>query len=718
MKALRDASHLGASSSVRPGLKDTSARPRNSNSRAGDRDDKRSHRRSMSAPRSSTSTSTVTARDSRRPNDDNAIMTPPRSQTISGADTKNLTRHVSQPYLWTGPSRVPSSASLGPVARPRIENPDKLRVEEGLQREREKREREMERVREKERQRRKLMEQEFRDMEHLATWDEFTFSFGKKSKEKEKEREKERQREKQRAMERAREKEGSHDSHARSSHHDHDRRRQQQKQSRRRNPATYIPYSREEAEEAGMRVVCLKFMSPRDDVPQSVVYRHSTHSQDNNSVNGVPYTSTGPSLAAETSVTSDTEFNRRTDKTYTIPEEPTHHLHAAQSQPHLTAARKSSFPSLGLGKLGASSTLSPTVGHPNVPVVNTGSTSGGSKFGISGFFGKDRGAASDREVDKEERKKEERERKLKEKEREKKSKDKGKKREDTGEEDEGGGGSRGWLGMKRKPKETDHLSPPAFNSSSTLLNPASQEVLRSTSMSVSTNRSVSTLVPREDDELHSRQTSAGHTSDASRPSVSGPSRQNSAGSSNAPEENNANTNTGNASDSDSSDLSLSSPVFAHSSDSDRKNQLDFERRERRGYRYGGYSEQKPVKPKASGTGGETEPDMTDRTRARSGTITDPRREAPGQRTPKGKEREVVNPSPAKSSLSQEEIRRRRRYEERKKRDEGRGEWMVLDLGCDHGKSEKNMFAHTRLIFISPASIPQYPSRLPQVLRTT
>ncbi|KDR72453.1 hypothetical protein GALMADRAFT_213424 [Galerina marginata CBS 339.88] len=519
--SLRDASHLANSvrskASYRSGPSSVSSRVRSKTSshRPSERD--RDHRRSTSAPRSSTST----AKDPRRqPREDEvgASTTPPvpgSSRTRGRTDVEN-DRYLRPPGL----ASTPASGSGLTEAERRAREAEREKQRE-RQREREK---EREREREKERQRRRRREQEEKELEYLRRWDDIGILFGKKKdkeknkgkgkgkegertrdkgKEKEKERgassrhDKERERrdrekEKERkqgqsqgkpreevdADEREREKEKQREKECereRERERERDRQRQRNserernKEKARQNERTYIPSSREEAEAPGMKIVCAKFKSTRPWERDELELKEKA---DREKV--LKYTSTGPSLAGEPAPPVASEGDARILRSVGS-EESGLSLH--HTQPLNPPPRKASLPALfGLGRLGTAPSISMSSPATSSVAIHSGATaatassstmvsSSGPKF-IGGLFGKSSGGggASDKDgpVDKEERKREEKERKAREKEKEtkalekerekeKKAQDKAKKKEETGdEEDYGVGSGLSWkLGKRR-----------------------------------------------------------------------------------------------------------------------------------------------------------------------------------------------------------------------------------------------------------------------------
>ncbi|KAF8953127.1 hypothetical protein BDZ97DRAFT_1929977 [Flammula alnicola] len=297
-------------------------------------------------------------------------------------------------------------------------------VESGERQRIRERELQREKEREKERERRRIREKQEKEVEYLRRWDDIglSFPFGGKGKEKEKagdkrrggdswdkhrEKEKERSKkdkesskdkeqaeraERERAREREKEKERERQKERRE--------REKEKEKARLNDRTYIPYSREEAEAAGMKIICAKFQSTR--IWEREKKERERQKPAVEPANQTPkYTSTGPSLAGGGGwkdvhgqpLCRSRSLWRRTWSANTT-------MATATRRVSLPAKRvfrigtwlrqTGTTPSVSMSSLATSGTAS-SQGRPEHPAVaGSSGGAGGGKFAIVGLFAKER----------------------------------------------------------------------------------------------------------------------------------------------------------------------------------------------------------------------------------------------------------------------------------------------------------------------------------------
>lgn len=556
-------------------------------------------------------------------------------------------------------ARPPGLASPGGSFERRTQKVQRLPTEAELRAAKEREHKELER--------RRIKEKQERELESLRKWDEIgiSFPFGGKSKDKGKGKEKAKedrragpelrhkdlQREEERERERAKEREREHakERERERERHQRDDDRDREKERSRRNNRTYVPTSRDEAEAAGMKVLCAKFQSTRswereqrecERLKQSTELLHPPPRR---------YTSTGPSLAGTPSATvraavEDMLYDSSGDAPREKHSEDNHALYGHGHSQSLVP-RKASLPGLGLPQ--APTGMSSSLGRADSFAVSS------NKFGIGGLFGKDKDTGDDfSRREKDERKRDEKEKKAREKEQKQfeKERKKAKKREDDEDDELGVGSALSWKMSKKTKPSSDTLVPPE----DTRLQPKLLSAL-----SVVSTADSSTL--RENDNGSSTATLAGA---ARRPKLTiSPTA--------APQVRANNDVARPDSDSDSS-LSVSSPVFAHIENSDGsfdEDDLYGYGRPRQGYRYGGYH---PSPAKFAQKTVQSTPVGAARHPVPSGIGADP------ERTKSDKQNDHTPAAPPHAHES----------ERRGGGGGDRGEWIVLDMGSDQGTSSR------------------------------
>ncbi|PPQ71921.1 hypothetical protein CVT26_007182 [Gymnopilus dilepis] len=708
--------------------------------------DAQRNRRSTSLPRSSTST----AKDPRTGGavDGSGTATLPSSQHVppsSRALTEADDRGHSQDR-----DHVRSAPSKG-VTRPLTEAEREARrlAAEERQRAREERERQ-----------RKLKEKHEKEIEYLRQWDEIGISlWSKKDKDKGKGKEKEGGGQRGRASkgvgvtgaERKGEKgQGAfkgkeHDWEVETlrehqylpnnlrgeddNDHENDRRRHRHRSRAKRDDRSYIPSTTEEAEAAGMKIVCAKFRqlrpAEREELEKALNegYRYRDtgvrHPKNVNLISHYPppkFPSTAPTLAGEPNinVASDPEshdgipsgsgrlkYAKRVvsgDSSTSAggpsrrPSLPSLVTSLEASSPHTTL---SSNPLLDAVYPGTSGSNRVATGPSNVAASSSAATSPTTtvpKF-MGGFFGKDRDSAD------KERKTREKEQKALEREMQKAMRRKTDGEKDTGDEDESDlSSSSGW-GLRRNAvrssRSVGKMKEGAVTS--TLLPPESKAPSTS-----APQRPKLTLSPVED---YQGTRSGHHSSD-------GPQQ--------APTLPQPLTEIQQEEESDDSDSrSLSSPVFAHSDgDNDLEDDFDEEfgfgvsgyRRDRTGYRYGGYqrradgavaSDRAPFSP------GATALERDIRAQATPSGAADVALRSPTAKAKVAPSELGIGPGSRDlpQARSMPSIRTEQRREARSKMEEERGEWVVLDMGNEYGKGLCHpRFSYTDSSFTAYSSI--------------
>ncbi|KAF9473246.1 hypothetical protein BDN70DRAFT_398929 [Pholiota conissans] len=363
------------------------------------------------------------------------------------------------------------------------------------------------------------------------------------------------------------------------------------------------------------------------------------------------YTSTGPSLAGaptNQAIAEEAIYDNaaREDIMYG-----SGHGHTRSLAP-----RKASLP--GLAGTGTSRQgVVPSVSMASLATTGTASSIGraeslaigGTKFGIAGLFGKEADEAARREKD--DRKKEEKEKKAREKEQKQIEKDKKKaKRKEEEEEDEFGTGS----ALSWKKKNTKVASGPVAVGTPSSYD--SRLPVRDTQSIADT----STVVDSEDHAGTAASVATVRPKLTISPSATPRDR--------------AAAKT----DSDSgSSLSISSPVFAHSSDSEGSydNDIYGYGKPRQGYRYGGYnpshmkSPQKAIHgvPNTEGDGNKSESSVGYFAGTKPAVASDSARPQRNERT--------RTHATTHDHRSQEKAAQKARMEDR-------GEWLVLDMGSE------------------------------------
>ncbi|KAF8888707.1 hypothetical protein CPB84DRAFT_1786008 [Gymnopilus junonius] len=582
-----------------------------------------------------------------------------------------------------------------------------------------------------------------------------------KGKEKEKGKGKEGEKEKGKAKEKEKEREVGETSSSKGKereredreHRDRERQRQREKEKAQRDERTFIPASKEEAEAAGMKIVCAKFRhlrpwdkeyldrelaslvnpaarmaaaaaaaagagatassntlgTPGGAVASSAVSALSGSSSALSGGSTPRYTSTGPSLAGSTVTDGPSPGSgERLKHSRNITNNSSNHPYQ-QSTSAISAIsgppRKSSFPTL-VGLLGSSASTSASASAsaagssltlaPSSVLVLHSVTSGSSSMGAAGgaaaspivsLFGKDKdkdkagdGSAT---TDKEERKREEKERKAREKEqkaleKEKKKAAKRKEREETGDEDDG---------LRLIPKRevvresmdtqatvTASLSSPqpiaaapSNRAQAALSEDQQQDKPHDPHPPIPPNRPKLTLSPVKDPSA-STSASAPPTDQVSIPKDPETTNVNEDDAEVDPEQHSP----GHHSDSGSSSRSLSSPS-GEDFDDEFGIGVSGYRRDRMGYRYGGKLEKEK---EAGRVAGSAAAGVAPALPAPASALT------PADQDVRGVQSRVggAEKGPARRDVSQTRSTQSQPQRRLRKREDERGEWIVLDMG--------------------------------------